>query len=219
MVCAVAGLILTQSLGIPWEHAVGKIMRENEDLQRANALMYDDLRRACVGYLQELATLLEFEKQGRERITFYIHHPKNYFMNIARFSYNPEVAKQNLERFAMDHGLLGRAWTEEAVFVNDFPDPDTHFEDYLNKQKDCGMNKRHARTMLMKSRCYFAKRVDIGKGNPVGVLMVESLDPERFVEAEIKDHIANRERDCLASLGEAIRSKLPDPETATQTGL
>ncbi|WP_058478883.1 hypothetical protein [Legionella waltersii] len=69
----------------------------------------------------------------------------------------------------------------------------------------------------MKSKLYAVLRIDTINGEPLAVLVVESLNSNRFDENQLKNTLKQEER-YLSELIAKLRDHIPNLENAKQKG-
>lgn len=170
------------------------------------------------GLLLNLSKKLGFNRNDKTRLSIYIHDPeRKSFVLCGRFATNPLHRQPgNRTSYPDSQGCIGKGWLDGWHFDNTFPaDVDGHRDQC---QKQYGIpNKTHNR-MRMRSRLYATKRLEDSLSNAWGVLVIESLQEDRFEEATLKanlDDIA----DDFAELIRSLRPYIPNPNDATARGL
>ncbi|KTD83094.1 hypothetical protein Lwal_0002 [Legionella waltersii] len=93
-------------------------------------------------------------------------------------------------------------------------DADTYEQ---NSQTRYAINKKSLKAIKMKSKLYAVLRIDTINGEPLAVLVVESLNSNRFDENQLKNTLKQEER-YLSELIAKLRDHIPNLENAKQKG-
>lgn len=169
-------------------------------------------------YLRTLAISLGFREDDRhtERITLYSYdEQKERFVNHKRYSLNENLRKKNRLSYPEDQGCIGEAWRHGEVYEQ-FPDPEEEWDLYLEKSKDYGLTKEEVESIRMKSRLYYGWRVmSLNGRRGLAVILVESKDPQRWDEKEIRDFFADKKLEIREYVNQ-FATRLPEPTVAEQ---
>ena len=143
--------------------------------------------------VMQTAKHLQFYNQPikSDRITVYALFNDSFFA-LSRFSLNPAYQKISSDKkYPLDKGCIARGY-EDGFFYDsgkNFPNPFSNFNEY----KDYTRNNYHyshaeVKAMSMHSTCYAVKRV-YKEEKCLGVIVLESTQPNRFNEADAKKHL------------------------------
>lgn len=139
------------------------------------------------GYLYALSSeKLCFGAKGEnsERITLYIHdNSKDSFIPFSRVSQNPLYKKKGRPEYPDDIGCIGKAWENGWHFDNCFPEEKDEYAKYC--KNGYGMNHGVTNSLAMKSKLFACLRIE-GEGDPLGLIVVESMIADRYQEDDIK---------------------------------
>ncbi|MDD5021464.1 MAG: hypothetical protein PHR82_04905 [Endomicrobiaceae bacterium] len=136
-----------------------------------------------------IATTLELAKKNEksDRITVYTLY-KDSFFALARCSENPELSRINPNKiYPKNKGCISKAfqhaWWYEDEIPESYVNNRTEYTGYMTtKYNYC---KQDIKGMSMISNYYAAHRIDYNS-EPLGVIVFESLEKNRFDETKIK---------------------------------
>lgn len=190
-----------------------------EDRKQVNNLInrFRDL------YPKALCEELNFSDQKNDnRMTFFLYDKeKDNFLNFSRRSSNPaflESSRQGL--YSREKGCICKAWEKGFHFDNGFPNPDNirRYCDYTIKQKYNFLQKE-VENLRMKSRLYCAWSIkDMDGVHDVAVIVIESTDPNKWTEEELKDFLRPR-RDIMRQYIGIIEGITPKLSIANKADL
>jgi hypothetical protein len=121
-----------------------------------------------------------------ERISVYKVF-ENQFVLIGRASDNPILIPMRRNSYPINEGFIGKGWAEGEYFIDNLPDPalrngDTYYNQ-VNAIRPIG--RPIVDNIRMKSRTYFIYRINGYNGQPIAVLVIESLNQNGFVKDDI----------------------------------
>ena len=156
------------------------------------------------GLLLDLAVnRLKFPREDGEcgdRISLYAHDNAGCFVPLARFSFNPKFRDVGRAKYPADQGFIGCAWGGGRCFQFGLPDPAADKAGYLQRHSAFDVPKKIVDGLRMKSRLYYAVRLDAEDSSPMAVIVLESCKPDRWSEAELKDIFEDEDKTRLAEL-------------------
>lgn len=173
------------------QKALSALEQELQNLKELRDEIPNHIRAVFDGYLTHLgAERLQFRAAvgDPDRITIYVYdRPGDCFTIVGRHARNFEFARCRNPSRPITEGCLAKAWENGHFFIGDLPDPKPDTATYIDRQfHACGMPKRRAQGLTMKARTYFAARIDGSHGEPpIGVLVLESTDANRFRKDEL----------------------------------
>lgn len=164
------------------------------------------------------AMQLGFGSNGgnRERITIYAHDSRGYFTAFARYSANPEYKRKSRGQYEFDSGCIGAAWRDSWYFKRDYPDPQDAAAWIARCRRD-GLKHEVAAKIRMKSRLYCGFRIDSIRREPLAVVVVESTDPDRYSEDELRTFF-NDSIETMRAAVEHFAPSLPRVAMAREAG-
>jgi len=120
-----------------------------------------------------------------ERVTIY-YHVDNHFYVLARHSQNPMFSVIHRQKFSVNHGVISKAWGHrECVDIDGCPLYSNEPNDYKQYMKDTyGYKESSIETLAMKS-CQFIAVAIVEADNPVGVIVFESDNHNKFKAQKI----------------------------------
>lgn len=196
-----------------------------DSLRESNVALTENIHNLIEGYLFRLADgKLNFgadELPNTDRITLYVYDEGGEapsFVPAGRYSGNPVFRRPGDTKLPLK-GCLAAAWSDDWMFCCDFPDPEIDEDAYLAHHLKKGITKGRAKSLTMRSRLYCGWKVGGENGEPpLGVVVIESTDPARFGEAELKD-VYDREGALLADLLGKVRPYITNPSEIKAMGL
>lgn len=210
---AVSTLILSllQSLIRP---SLKSLQQRATDLQNQVDLVAENLRDVFDALMLEAAGRINVAQADQVRVSLYYHNGNGAFLLCGRYAPNPEHRKSGRAYYPDTQGCVSRGWQNGWIFDNDFGDN----RRYRQKNRaDYGIDTATLDRIRMQSKLFAVQRVE-ASGRPVGVLVVEALDPARFTEADLQQPM----QECVNVHGpivNAFRNFIPDPARARAKGL
>ncbi len=168
-------------------------------------------------HLQLLAEELEFS--GKERVSVY-RPGKNGFLLLGRYCSNPSYAGARRRLYESKAGCIAKAWTDGWYYRKDLPDPRQNLNLYVEVQhNDFDIPTVVSRAWTMKSRCYYAVRVNgHGAGKPGAVLVLESTSPRGIRRPAVDPVLNRRELKRLGEFLDRMRGMEPALDIAKEMG-
>ncbi|MGI8548764.1 MAG: hypothetical protein ACR2M1_15785 [Gemmatimonadaceae bacterium] len=204
---------------------VRTLEEENRDLRSAVASLEGEvvaresnLFEFTQDRLKDIAHDLRFGRDMQtERITIYSHDPNGFFTAFGRYSKNPKHIKKSQKQYGQYSGCIGEAWKHGWYFADNYPDPLTDPKEWIDRCVRDGIEAETAEKIGLRARMYCAKRIDDAQDDPLAVVVIESTDPHRYTEKELRDmfgvHLHN-----LQILLSRHRAILPQVSYARQQG-
>ncbi|MEK3726732.1 hypothetical protein [Lysinibacillus sp. FSL W8-0953] len=137
---------------------------------------------------------LELKLTYTDRISLYNYDfSKELFIQIGRYSVNPEYTKKGRPTYPKDKGFIKNSWQNGSYKIENLPSFDDDPKKYLDtvsfKSK---LDKRIIKDLSMKSRSYFCSNLINSKHKAVGVIVIESTNPELpYSESELNEFLQN----------------------------
>ena len=147
----------------------------------------DELQTPLTELLQEILQTMvayDFKFRNTDRVTVYRHTGKE-FKVAARYSRYLDWGRTvSRTEYPDNAGVLGHAWRNGECYIQDLPDPVTHFDAYLQELAALGviLDMDVQMKLRMRPRAYFAKVLMSGP-TAIGVLLVES-ESARFTKTK-----------------------------------
>ncbi|MDO9326224.1 MAG: hypothetical protein Q7T80_14835 [Methanoregula sp.] len=206
------------------ESKISNLEKRNVELNEENI----DLVMICDDIIDSLLTSiatgpLAFGETGEnnERISIYIYDEEmEYFTQLGRFSQNAKYNHLGRKFYPKDQGCIGLTWQHGSYFANNYLNPETHLEEYAIQMKDERIPKLVTRNMIMKSRLYYGYKImDTRKSGHLAVIIVESTDPQRYTEEQLRKVFTNEHRALFISrIIEKLNSCIPRLMDAKKEG-
>lgn len=128
-----------------------------------------------------------------ERITLYIHNGKETFIPFGRASLNTEYRKKGRPFYPDRQGCISEGWKNGWDFYDFQMDPSENINGYANEQyQQYGIQKGITKKLKMLPRQIGAFRIG-NKHNPVGIIVVESIKPQKFIAADLKGKLEEQD--------------------------
>jgi len=212
------------AVGEFWNNAQHKeLLALRESLDEANderEALRVRLLQESMDYFDLVRSILKlwFEPQlaQDERVSVYKNDKPNGFVLIGRFSARPNLQYRSRNLYRMD-GIIAKAWNEGSFFKNDFPDFATKQQNYIQAQMKTGVDRETVLGFKMKSRSYFAHRLNDRRGDPIAVIVFEGLRQKCFTKKEAESRLDGLHR-RLAVFIEYAKAREPRPGTAREEG-
>jgi hypothetical protein len=204
-------IILIIPFLVGWSHTTSKSL-SYIDLKKAfdkveeerDSIRYD-LEAVPERIIKSLFDYLNFGYS--ERITIY-RFDEHCFVPVGRYAKNVEFKKNGRAQYPKGEGFINTAWVNGESMVRDLPDPISARKGYIRAVQDqCNIDEETLKNMTMKSRIYYCKNLLNINGEPIAVIVIESINPELPTDIE-------QTRDFLESsigqlLSNSIRVNLP----------
>lgn len=169
------------------------------------------------GMLYGLAQQLNTAQKDQIRITLYIHDQGTFsFIPCGRYSPNPRYQDPGRSFYPENQGCISKGWENGWHF--DMSVPENGRRRILYHQKEYNMDNDVVDGLSMKSCLYAAKRLHDSSGLPVAVIVVESINPTRFLDADLHATLSNIDRD-YGRIIRTLREFIPTPFNAAASGL
>ena len=170
------------------------------------------------GVLLTLATKLELEESGTERVSIYVYRSDaENFVPCGRFSHNPILKSKGRAVLPANQGGIAKAWEQGWHFNNAFPE-DVESKAYREYIRDeYGIPRSTVRGFKMKPRCLAAKKIQ-ANDRPVAVIVAESTEAGVLVEQDLQNLLAGI-ADEYGRMVAAVDKHIPDPNLAAEVGL
>lgn len=128
-----------------------------------------------------------------ERITLYIHNGKKTFIPFGRASLNTEYRKKGRPFYPDGQGCISKGWKNGWDFYDFKIDPSENINGYASEQyQQYGIQKGITKKLKMHPRQIGAFRIG-NKHNPVGIIVVESIKPEKFIASDLKEKLEEQD--------------------------
>lgn len=156
------------------------------------------------------AIILHFNEQNKktDRITVYgLNTSETEFYAVSRYSENAAFEKINAQKtYNRKKGCISIGFEQgECIENKDFPDYGENPEEYIEFTcKKYGYEREEIEQFSMHSRYYAVKRIRRNEKN-LGVIVIESLLPNRFSKKEITPVINQLSEDISPLLEDLVR--------------
>ena len=201
---------------------LSSLAKKIEGLENENRILAENVRAILEGYLFRLATgRLKFGERATnvERITLYVLDPNGDFVPAGRYSANPEFNRTGRDRYPAGEGCIAKAWQNEWFYETNFPCPIANWPGYVAAQAKFDISTETSERLGMRSRLYYGRRISsLTSTQPIAIVMVESTDPERFTERQLRTALSNEELEFCGRLVETVRSRIANPSDIKKMG-
>ena len=144
---------------------------------------YESLRANYSLFFDKLLSLIStnLSLTGRDRISVYfIPKEEEIFILLSRFSKNKTLKKKSNKNYNFKEGFIYQA-IEEGDLIRNINSTSDHIEEYIKQVKNlCAISEDRIKSMEMKSRSYFIKTIDEETTETIGLIVLESLDVNKF---------------------------------------
>lgn len=172
-----------------------------------------ELRTLFDGLMFNLAAKLNIKAGEDTRVSMYVHDGESHFILCGRYSPNPKFRTPGRPSYPANQGCIAAGWENGWWFENDLGEG----KDYkANTNTKYHISPSELRKIPMKSNLFGVKRLG-ADSSPIGVIVAESVDRERFDQHELKE-VLTEAAEYLGPIISALRAYVPDPRTATSKG-
>ena len=150
---------------------------------------------------------------GNSRVSIYVHDGAKHFILCGRYSPNPKLNKPGRPSYPDHQGCIARGWENGWWFENDLGKGKAYTSYTIQNYH---ISREELKQIPMKSALFAVQRLDAA-ARPVGTIVVESMDRDRFDQQTLKGQL----EEAAAYYGpilHALRSYVPDPRTAASRG-
>ena len=164
-------------------------------------------------FLRQVSNYLKLSNS--DRISLYAFN-KTKFQIIGRYSENPLYDSCNREEYPRNEGYIAKCFENNDgnpyFYKNNLP-KNTQKKYFVTVSKETGMTIESLEKLSMKSRAYFARLVKDDNNNNVGILLIETINPEINISPkELNDEIEKLIIPHLKTMLE-ISNKLKEDES------
>jgi hypothetical protein len=143
-----------------------------------------------------------------DRISIYYEHANDFYL-LARYSKNPVFAKPHRQKFALNQGVIGKAWQNQKHVEKDCPNSEDQsaYLEYLGEKY--GFKPAQALNFAMKSCRYVAVAIADADSH-TGVIVFESIASPFFdgSDGQLEENIYEFCRDYQSIHSKFLRDGL-----------
>jgi hypothetical protein len=183
-------------------------------LQRKVDLVGESLRTLCDGLMTDLSSKLGIAPKDESRVSLYIHDSDSSFVLLGRYSPNPLLRKPGRTSYPDDQGCIAKGWQLGWWFENGLGNGASYTRNTENRY---GIPAAEIPRFAMKSKLFGVHRIDHA-GDPLAVIVVESMREDRFPSAPLEATLKQFVHD-YAPIIRAFRDYAPRPSIAKRSGL
>ena len=214
----VAGMIRTPQIAIlEQENAELKRQCKEKDDKIENVSQIGETSYSSV-FEDSLQLLLNFvlKLTEDERVSLY-KHDGTQFIQIARYSKNPEYCKKGRSVYPEDQGCIAEAWRSGESYLQ-VSDPRSQWDAYLAEHLKKKIGEQTVQHFTMPSRFYAAFAItEPSNGHKIAVIVFESVRLDIIRKDKLKQ-IMKTEGRRLAGLMELMKHHEPSPSLAKKSG-
>ena len=171
-----------QSLKLDLEEKNKKIKEISESKSELES-EYESLRANYDLFFDRMLTLIatSLKLEVRDRISVYfIPKDEEIFVLKSRFSKNKALIKKSNKNYPFKEGFIYKAIEEGGIIENINADS-KNIEDYVSEViNKCNITRERIIALNMKSQSYYIKTIDEDSTETIGLIVLESLDPNKF---------------------------------------
>ena len=187
-------------------------------LETSSEMIYNSYSELFKSFLTLMFNSLDLNHE--DRISVYkvtSNQEEECFELIGRVSDNPLLEKPGRKSYPITQGFISEGWKKGEFVVEELPEY-SNFDEYYEKILTFAQIERDVIEQInMKSRNYFIFRLKID-GKPIGILVFESLEPNKLkieniksriteIESQLKDFVHKRiSKDIFNSSVTAVES-------------
>lgn len=168
-------------------------------------LVANNVEALVTGLLLQLSSRLGFTRGEPTRLTIYVHNGNGGFISFGRHCPDPTYAGKGRTLLSANAGCIAKAWANDWCYEGDLA--------YKDARRKYQITREAYETMRMKSKFYAVKRIDSNTSQPLAVVVLESINPNRFAENQVKS-VLDGEEAYLASTIQCLKPHIPDPGDA-----
>jgi hypothetical protein len=175
-------------------------INKNLQLEKSIKTYQEEYYKLCSNNILHLFET--FYTTGGERISIY-KHQGDHFTLLGRCSKNSAYNKNTNYKYRENEGLIGKGWDENEVMITGSPNWTGNGSDYKAFMKTkCNITDRRLKKIRMKSRSFFIKTINDNNtaSNPDGIIVFESMNPEKITSNECNQLISDNEKALLTLL-------------------
>jgi hypothetical protein len=156
-----------------------KSKKELEDrvsnLENINTMLVSNLESVPVDMIKILSK--HFKLENNDRVTLYRVRDKDTFIPVARFSESPIYREFGRSEYPIDSGFIGQCWVQGEVTKEKLADYDSNPQRYIKQAlKQGGMTEDEVKSLQMKSRSFYCKRLHYNGDDPIAIIVIESMN-------------------------------------------
>lgn len=213
--CAAVELILSIGRSAR-ERTMQSLQKSLDDASSQITEIGSSIRQLFDGMLYTFSKRVDLRQDDQVRISIYVHdQDRKRFIPCGRYSPNPNLTKPGRTHYPDNEGCIGKGWDHGWHFDNDFPTDKPGRRKY--EKESYGLGRTVAESLKMQSRLYAVKRINHGD-EALAVIVVEALDHDRFEQVALQNAL-DEHNDNFASMVRTLRSYIPNPSSAGDSGL
>ena len=175
-------------------------VNQNKNLEREIELYHKEYYNLCSNNI--LYLFKGFFTSGNERISIY-KHQGSHFTLLGRYAKNPSNNSQTTYEYKDNEGLIGKAWNEGELTINDAPKWVKNGREYKKfMRNNCNITDSRLGAIRMKSQSFYIRTLndDNTSENPDGIIVFESISPTKIIKEECRNLINDNEQAVLSLL-------------------
>ena len=188
--------------------SIASMSAELDKLKLITGKISENTKELFNGYFYRLSkSKLSFS--SNERITIYLHNGSETLVPFARYSSNPKYSMSGRDSYPINQGCIGKGWEHGWHFENTLTK-----DNYEQINNDVyNMSTDIVEKLNMKSKLYASIRIDDLSGHPLAIVVVESLEKNKYSEVQIKK-ILDEHKTYLAEMVTTFEDYIPSPSAA-----
>lgn len=169
------------------------------------------------GVMLSLSQRFDFENNTKARLSLYVNdEDKERFVPCGRYSPDPVLRKKGRSSFSHGQGCIWKCWKNDFHFDNNIPNAKKAKQTYNRKEYDIPQDTY--KVLKMQPRLISGKRISDPMGNELGVVILEAMNPDQFIEEDVSSKF-ERSSDELGRLILTLKEYIPIPSDAEDVGL
>lgn len=143
-----------------------------------------------------------FYTTGNDRISIY-KHQGDHFTLLGRYAKNPLHNKSKLYDYKENEGLIGKGWSQGEAIITGAPKWVGNGNEYREfMKKKCKITDKRLKGLTMRSQSLYVKTLHDNSTaeDPDGLIVFESLSPEKVQKKECTELISINEKAILTLL-------------------
>lgn len=193
------------------------LQSENENYQDQIGEIGNNIIVLFDGLLLNLSKKLAFQQDDQARISIYVHkNSKGCFIPCGRYSPNPELKKTGRTSYPDSQGCIAKGWQAGWHFDNNFSEDEGEHRSRCKNEYKIPINVHEK--LKMKSKVYAVKRLDDATNAPLAVIVIESINENRFDANQLQADLNTVVHDFAQTI-RTLRQHIPSPSDAAERGL
>ncbi|MBF0598453.1 hypothetical protein [Faecalibacter rhinopitheci] len=182
------------------------LLSENNELKESLKNSKREFYKLCSDIIRSTFTDFYFSSNGNGRISIY-KYDNNSFTLLGRYCPNPLFNGPGRAHYAENEGLIAKGWQKDEFIEFNIPKYSKKGREWKRYMKSiCNISDSSLETIKMKSCSFYIQRINNEDSrNPLGIIVVEMLNPEKIDDQYIK-HQLELNKETISSLIKSMKT-------------